>query len=97
MSVNATWIENRRTVLDNGRNDSVVVDLPEDSGGDDLGASALELTNMSLAGCISTIFSMVASKMHLNIEGLTVEVDASKSKETGTIDQARAYVKVESE
>ena len=97
MSVTATWIENHRSVLDNGRNDSVVVDLPEDNGGDDLGCSALELTNMSLAGCISTIYSVVSRKMRLDIDGLRVEVEAPKSEETGTIENARIELKIESD
>lgn len=97
MSVKSTWIEGHKSVLDDGRNHSVVVDLPESSGGEDMGTSALELTNMSLAGCISTIFSIVASKMNLDIDELVVEIETSKSEETGTIDQADAEVKIESE
>ncbi|MFW5745666.1 MAG: hypothetical protein ACOC2D_20510, partial [Spirochaetota bacterium] len=50
-----------QSVVDNGRNQGVVLDLPEAKKGDDVGATALELAAMALAGCISTIWAVVAT------------------------------------
>jgi len=76
------WIEGFRSALDNGRKHSVVVDLPENLGGTDLGATALELAVMALAGCITTIFSIVAKKMRLEFESLEAIVEAEKGEVT---------------
>ena len=84
-----------QSVINNGRNHSVVTDLPNASEGEDIGATALELAVMSLAGCISTIFKKVADKMRLNVEGLEVETDAEKGAET--ISKVKCIVNVKSD
>ncbi len=85
MKSTCTWVNGHQSVINNGRNHSVVIDLPEKSNGKDLGATALELANMSLNGCIVTIFSMIASKMRLSFEQLEVELDAKKGPEDATV------------
>lgn len=84
-----------QSVINNGRNHSIVTDLPNASEGEDSGATALELAVMSLAGCISTIFKKVADKMRLNVEGLEVETDAEKGAET--ISKVKCIVNVKSD
>lgn len=75
------------SVVNNGRSHSVVVDLPQNQSGTDFGATALELAVMSLSGCITTIFSMIAENSNLSFQGITVHADAEKSEETGTISE----------
>ncbi len=75
------------SVVNNGRSHSVVVDLPQNQSGTDLGATALELAIMSLSGCITTIFSMIAENSNLSFQGITLHADAEKSEETGTISE----------
>ena len=92
MKSKSLLIEGYQSVIDNGRNHSVVTDLPK---GSNIGASALELTVMSLAGCISTIFKTTAEKMRLNVEKIEVEMDADKGDDT--INKVSYHVKVKSD
>ena len=80
----AKIIANFEIMLDNGRAHSVIVDQPNENflG---LGATPLELCVMSHAGCYATICKLVAGKMRLQIKGLEVKVEATKSQEAGTI------------
>ena len=79
MKSKSLLLEGYQSVIDNGRNHSVVTDLPN---GANVGASALELTVMSLAGCISTIFKTTAEKMRIPVERIEVELDAEKGADT---------------
>ncbi|MDK2463414.1 MAG: osmotically inducible protein C, partial [Candidatus Korarchaeota archaeon] len=60
MRARSKLVEGFRSVIDDGRGHSVVTDLPKDMGGTDTAPTALELAVMALAGCITTIFAMVA-------------------------------------
>jgi len=82
MKARSKWIEGFKSALDNGRKHSIIVDLPENLGGTDLGPTALELAVMALAGCITTIFSIVAKKMRLEFEELETTVEAEKGEVT---------------
>lgn len=92
MKSKSLLLEGYQSVIDNGRNHSIVTDLPN---GANVGASALELTVMSLAGCISTIFKTTAEKMRLNAERVEVNMDAQKGSDT--ISKVRYHVRVKSE
>ncbi len=94
MKSRAVLLENFRIIVDNGRKHSVLLDLPENLGGNDTGPTALELAVMSLSGCIATIFKLVANKMRLKIQKLEVIVEAEKSEEAGTITKANIEVNV---
>jgi putative redox protein len=50
---------------------------------------------MSFAGCISTIFKVVAEKMRINVDKLEIESEAEKGKET--IEKVTFNVKVKSD
>ncbi len=78
----AVWISRYRSALDNERGHSVVVDLPPGDGGEDTGATALELAVMAFAGCVTTIFKKVAEKRKLEYSGLIVEMEAEKGEKT---------------
>lgn len=97
MKSRAVLLENFRIIVDNGRKHSVVLDLPEELGGDDFGPTALELTVMGLSGCIATIFMLVAKKMRLNIKGLDVVVEAEKPDTDMTITKANIIVNVKTD
>jgi len=78
MNIKCKLIENLRSIADNGRGHSVTLDLPKENGGDDLGPTALELAIMSLAGCIITIFALIAKNSKVPIEKLEVIANAEK-------------------
>ncbi len=82
MKATSVWISKYRSVLDNGRTHSIVVDLPPENKGDDTGPTALELVVMGLAGCITTIFPMVAEKRRLKYSALRVDLEAEKGEKT---------------
>jgi uncharacterized OsmC-like protein len=84
-----------QTVLHNGRNHSLVIDLPSSQDGDDLGPTALELTGMSLAGCISTIWAKVAENSNVSYRRIEIEMDLQKGG--GTLTDANATVRVNSD
>ncbi|MFO8235297.1 MAG: OsmC family protein [Bacteroidales bacterium] len=95
MKSKSVLIDGYQSVINNGRSHSVVIDLPKDSNGKDIGATALELSLMSLSGCISTIFKKVAEKMRINFEDLEVDMNAEKGEKT--FDKIKYTVTVKSD
>lgn len=87
------WIKGFRSSVHNGRHHSVVVDLPQNLGGEDLGPTALELAVMALAGCINTIMMLVAKKMKVEITSLRTEVEAEKGEQTIESCKVKVYAK----
>ena len=85
MRATATWEGNYRTRLIDDRGHEVLIDLPRDEEGEDAGTSALELSVLSLAGCISTIFALVADRRRLLFEGMTVDLEAIRPDHSPTI------------
>jgi len=92
MKTKSVLIGGYQSVINNGRNHSIVTDLPADSDGQDIGATALELSVMSLAGCISTIYKKVADKMRINVSNLEVETEAEKGQDTISKVKCLVYV-----
>lgn len=84
-----------QSIVDNGRQHGLVLDLPPGQEGDDLGPTALELTGMSLAGCISTIWAKVAENSGVPYRKIEVEMDLEK--ENGTIGASEVVVRVDSD
>jgi putative redox protein len=85
MKSNSLWTRQFQSVVDNGRNHSMVIDLPEAKGGSNSGPTALEMCVMSFSGCVGTIFAMVAKKMRLSFDKMEVEVNAEQNNEAPTI------------
>jgi len=96
MKSTTKWVAGHQSVVDNGRAHSIVIDLPKPKGGDDWGATALELCVMSLSGCIGTIFTTVGKKMRLDLKSLVVDLDAEKPDEAPTVTRVNATVTVDS-
>jgi uncharacterized OsmC-like protein len=85
-----------QSVVDNGRNHGVVLDLPEAKSGDNVGATALELAAMALAGCVSTIWAVVAKNSNCSYRKIIVELDIDKPDSAPTFTVGTAHVKVDS-
>jgi uncharacterized OsmC-like protein len=64
--------------------------------GTDRGPSALELAVMSFAGCVATIFVLMAKKTRVKINDLEVNVRAEKSEKLKTIAKTNYEVIVRS-
>ena len=86
-----------RSVVDNGRDHDIVLDLPEALDGDDQGPTALELSGMALAGCISTIWAKVAHNSNVDYREIEVEVRLNKADAASPFADSEAVVRVESE
>jgi putative redox protein len=94
MRANAVWVEGYESVVDNGRGHRVTVDLPTESGGNDVGPTALELSIMALAGCATTIFKIVAAKRKLTYESLKIELNADKPRNASTVTEVNGHVEI---
>ncbi|NHJ04365.1 MAG: OsmC family peroxiredoxin [Candidatus Heimdallarchaeota archaeon] len=90
------WVNNFQSIVDNGRNQTVIMDLPPGNEGDDTGPTALEFAVMSLSGCIGTIFVLVAKKMRLTFDKLDVILEAEKGPGDPTVTKVSAEVYVKS-
>jgi putative redox protein len=97
MEAHGRWNGGFRTDLDDGRGHEVLVDLPDDEGGANAGTSALELAVLSLAGCITTIFALVAQKRRLSFDGLRVDLQAERPTGAPTIQRVHGTVEVRTE
>ena len=97
MEARGVWKGGFETRLDDGRGHGVTIDLPSDEGGSDAGTSSLELLVLSLAGCIITIFGLVAAKRRLTFEGLTVSLTANRPPRSPTIQAVRGRLTVRTE
>jgi uncharacterized OsmC-like protein len=86
-----------QSVVDNGRHHGLVLDLPEAKSGDDVGPTALELSAMALAGCISTIWAVVAKNSNVSYRKMIVELETDKPDNAPTFTGSRAVVKVDSD
>jgi len=85
MKSTAIWKKGYQSVVDNGRNHSIIIDLPETKGGENTGPTALELSIMGLTGCINTIFALMAKKMRIEFSMLKVELYAEQEQGAATI------------
>lgn len=86
-----------QSVVDDGRNHGIVLDLPEAKKGDDVGPTALELAAMALAGCISTIWAVVAHNSKVTYRKIVVEMELEKPDGSPTFTSSKAHVKVDSD
>lgn len=89
MQAMGTWRGGYRTVLEDGRTHTVTVDLPRDEGGESAGTSALELAVLSLAGCITTIFALVARRRRLAFVGMSIALEADRPLGAPTLTRVR--------
>jgi putative redox protein len=94
MQARGVWKGGYETQLEDGRGHTVTVDAPVEDGGTDRGTSAHELLLLSLTGCISTIFHIIAEKRKLAFEGLTVSLQAEKARGAPTIQRVHGTVEV---
>ncbi|MGP8075435.1 MAG: OsmC family protein [Thermoplasmata archaeon] len=95
MEARGVWKAGFETRLDDSRGHELTVDLPRDEGGTGAGTSALELAVLSLAGCITTIFAIVAAKRKVTFDGLTVSLTADRPAGSPTIQKVHGTLSVQ--
>lgn len=96
MKSTAIWTKDFQSVVDNGRNHSVTIDLPEEKGGGNSGPTALELCVMSFCGCVGTIFARVAKKSRVEFETFRVETYAEQEPGAPTITDIHCVLYIQS-
>ena len=96
MNAKAKLVKGFQIVLDDGHSHSVVVDLPPELG-TGLGPTSLEVCVMSHAGCYVTICALTAKKMRITLKDLTVEVEAVKTDEAGTITEETFDIEIKAD
>ena len=94
---NAKLVKNYRIDVDDDRGHAVCLDLEEESGGTNMGPSALELALMSFAGCYATIFMLTANKMRATIKDLEIKVEAVKSEQVGTVTETKFNIRTKTD
>jgi uncharacterized OsmC-like protein len=90
----AKLVENVRSVADNSRTHSIVLDLETAKGGTDMGPTALELALMALADCAVTIAADVAKKSNLTLTKLEAYAEADKSPDSPIVTNVNLKVRV---
>lgn len=90
----AKLIENVRTAVDNSRTHTIVCDLPPSKGGDDKGPTAIELAIMALSDCAATIFAKVAKQSNIDLKGIEVITEATKTEDSPIIKDVLLRVNV---
>jgi len=90
----AKWIENVRTIADNARTHSLVLDLGPGKGGDDTGPTAVELAIMALADCAITIFADVCKQSKIELSKLEAVAEAEKSPDSPKLTGVKIKVNV---
>ena len=96
MNATAKLVEGFQIVLDDGYSHAIVVDLPPDLG-TGMGPTSLEVCVMSHAGCYVTIAALTAKKMRIPLKGLSVDVEAVKTDEAGTITEETFDIEIKAD
>lgn len=96
MYAQARWTGGSSATLRDDRGHEVIIDLPKDEGGGDLGTSALELNLLSLTGCVVTIFTLVARKRRVPFSSLEVDAVPERPKGAPTITRVHGTCRVAS-
>lgn len=94
MEAHAIWRGGFETRLEDGRGHAVIVDEPVEDGGRDSGTSPIELLVLSLAGCMTAIFRVVAEKRKLRFEGLSISLRAERAEGAPTVEKVTGVAEV---
>jgi len=94
MKATAILNEGFRSIIDNERNHVLAADLPESKNGTNTGPTALELAVMALAGCVSTIFAVIAKNSKLSFSNISAQVNTNDPQPGKTIETAEIKVSV---
>ena len=83
--------------VDGVRRQVSLIFVPEAKKGDDLGPTALELAAMALAGCVSTIWAVVAKNSKCSYRKMIVDLDMDKPDNAPTFTGGSINVRIDSD
>jgi len=84
-------------IADNGRGHAVVLDLPRESGGADLGMKPLEAVVASLLGCIAMTSKIIGANKHLGMGRVELSAEAERVKEKITRVVIQGWIEADDE
>jgi putative redox protein len=97
MRAHAVWKGRGRLELDDGRGHALVTDLPKDEGGDDAGTSPSELSVLALAGCVLTIFPLVARRRRLPFTSMEIDLVGHRGPRAPTVERVEGTLRLGSD
>ncbi|MBT7444066.1 MAG: OsmC family protein [Methylococcales bacterium] len=80
MNTKIKWVDNAMFVAKSGSGHSVVMDGPEDFGGQNLGVRPMEMVLMGLGGCTAFDVLLILKKGRHNVTDCEVEITAERSE-----------------
>ena len=75
MNTKIKWVDNAMFVAKSGSGHSVVMDGPEDFGGQNLGVRPMEMVLMGLGGCTAFDVLLILKKGRHNVTDCEVEIE----------------------
>ncbi len=94
MQALGTWKGGFETQIADDHAHSVTVDLPIDEGGRSAGPTGLDLALLSLAGCISTTFAVIARKRRLEFQGMGIALESERPEGAPTITRVHGTLRL---
>ncbi len=82
MKARVKWIENSTFVAQSGSGHSVVLDGPQEAGGQNLGVRPMEMVLMGLGGCTAFDVVDILKKKRERVSGCVVEIEAERAETT---------------
>ncbi|MEM4311584.1 MAG: OsmC family protein [Nitrososphaerales archaeon] len=79
--VKVKWVNNFQFIAKDDQNHSIVLDLPESSGGENLGFTPTKLLLVAVAGCTAMDIVLLMRKSNQDIKGLEVQVTGEQRLE----------------
>lgn len=74
LKTTGSWQGDFRVDLQAG-NHKLIIDQPQDGGGNDEGPNPLDVLLFSLGGCLGTIAAIVAKQERINLRGFEMELE----------------------
>ncbi len=97
MKATCKWTNGTASTVTNHRGHEIMLDLPTAKGGEDTGATAFEVCLMSYAGCVNTIFQLLAAKMRIEFKSLEVEARGAMNNGAATLTDVEVDLRIATE
>jgi len=74
MKINATW-KGAMRVDTTARDHTVIIDQPQEMGGENAGANPLEIFLFALGSCMGTVAAIIAKQERIDLRGFNIEIE----------------------
>jgi putative redox protein len=80
MKARVVWVENSKFVAESGSGHSVVMEGPQESGGQNLGIRPMEMLLMGMGGCTAYDVMHILNKGRHDIRGCDLQLNAERAE-----------------